>query len=139
MRKIEGSCLCGSVSYTCSTDPVFTAICNCSACQKLTGSAFIVVVGIGRAGFALSGAEHLRRYEYIGDSGKPAVRHFCGTCGSLVYGESGSRPDMLNVAAGTLHDKSWVKPQMHVYWRDHFEFLSDLSSIPKFELMPPKR
>lgn len=139
MVNIEGSCLCESIRYSCSSGPLFTAICNCAACQKLTGSAFIVVVGIHTSNFQLTGDEYLKKYEYIGDSGKPAIRCFCKNCGSLMYGLSAARPQVINITAGTLKDKSWIQPQMHVYWRDHFDFLQHINDIPKYEIMPDAR
>jgi hypothetical protein len=138
MPKIEGSCLCESIKYSCATDAVFTVICHCSSCQKLTGSAFTVVIGINKGDFKLSG-NCLTKYEFTGDSGKPVTRCFCKKCGSLIYGEMEVSPNIVSITAGTLRDHSWVKPQMHVYWRDHFQCLSEIDAIPKFEIMPSSK
>lgn len=43
MSKIEGGCLCGAVRYTCAAEPVMTAICQCTHCQRQSGSAFSVI------------------------------------------------------------------------------------------------
>ena len=42
--KIQGSCHCGYVTYEAEVDPNSVHICNCTDCQKLTGSAFRVTV-----------------------------------------------------------------------------------------------
>ena len=135
MPKIEGSCHCGSIRYSCSSEPKFTAICNCSSCQKSTGSAFSVVIGLNKPDFTVTGG-CLTKYEYLGDSGKPLLRHFCSRCGTALYADMTSSPNTVVIGAGTLHDNSWVKPQMHVYWRDHCSLLSDLHTIPKFNILP---
>ena len=44
--KIEGGCLCGKVRYSAKGDPVFVGVCHCKDCQKFTGSAFSVVLGL---------------------------------------------------------------------------------------------
>ena len=37
-----GRCLCGKVTYTFEGDPIATAVCHCSHCQRQGGSAFSV-------------------------------------------------------------------------------------------------
>src|SRR6187551_1629262 len=44
MPKISGGCLCGAVRYECNAEPFGTAICHCTHCQKVSGSAFSVNV-----------------------------------------------------------------------------------------------
>ena len=139
MPNITGSCHCGKVQYSCSSDPIFSAICHCSSCQKLSGTAFITIIGLNKNEFNVTGKENLTKYVYTGDSGKPANRYFCNSCGSLIYGESTSRPDAINLTIGTLDDKSWIKPQMQVYWRDHVSFIQEMKDIPAFEIMPQKK
>src|SRR5262245_64183152 len=46
MPKISGGCLCGAVRYEWSAEPLGTAICHCTHCQKVSGSAFSVNVVI---------------------------------------------------------------------------------------------
>jgi hypothetical protein len=138
MPKIEGSCLCGSIKFTCSSEPLFSALCHCSACQKSTGSAFSVVVGAKKADLVITG-NTLRNYDCIGDSGNPLSRHFCSNCGTTLFGEMISRPDVTFVKAGTLDDASWVKPQMNAYWRDHCSWISEIDSLPKYETMPKRK
>ena len=46
MSKIAGGCLCGSVRYTSEAEPALVAVCHCATCQKYTGSAFSLNVGV---------------------------------------------------------------------------------------------
>jgi hypothetical protein len=70
------------------------------------------------------------------DSGQPYTRHFCPTCGSVVYGEPASMPGVRTVTAGTLDDTSLFEPQMVVYTksRPHWDRID--SGLPEFEGMP---
>jgi hypothetical protein len=38
--KIDGACHCGSITYAAEIDPQTVAICHCTDCQTLSGSAF---------------------------------------------------------------------------------------------------
>ena len=114
MGKIEGGCLCGSVRYSSEAEPIVTAVCHCADCQKQTGTAFSIVVGVPAEGFEVEG--ELSRYETTGDdTHQPTDRRFCSKCGSPIYSSSGASPGVLYLKAGTLDDSSWLRPQAHVW------------------------
>jgi hypothetical protein len=79
MPKISGGCLCGAVRYECNAEPLGTAICHCTHCQKVSGSAFSVNV-----------------------------------VASLAT-ETEALPGAIIIKAGTLDDKSWLKPNYHIW------------------------
>jgi hypothetical protein len=132
MAETNGSCLCGAITYTCDSDPLFTAVCHCAACQKSTGSAFSVVVGVKKDNFKISG-DTLTTYEGVGESGHPTYRRFCSRCGSTVCAEMESKPGLVCIKAGTLDDPSRLKPQFNVYWRDHQAWIEDVGHVAKHE------
>ena len=54
--KIDGGCHCGYITYEAEADPAHTAICHCTDCQTLSGSAFgAVAICVGIWGDAISG------------------------------------------------------------------------------------
>ncbi len=113
MPEISGECLCGSIRYSASGEPVFTGICHCIDCQRFTGAPFSVVVGVPKPAFSVTG--DLKSFTKLGDSGQPVQRSFCPNCGASIADEAAALPDVVMIAAGTLHDKSWVKPAMQIY------------------------
>src|SRR2546423_1693279 len=116
MGKLDGRCLCGAVSYSCDADPVWTAVCHCRDCQRQTGTAFSIIVGVPAQSFELSG--ELGTHVTIGeDHGLETKRRFCPACGSPVISESAGLPGVVIVKAGTLDDPSWLAPQMEVWGR----------------------
>lgn len=137
MSKLTGSCLCGSVTYACDTSPRAVAVCHCAACQKSTGSAFSVVVGVERSTLTVTG-DSLRTYESTGDSGSTTYRHFCSNCGTTLFGEMAARPGIAFIKAGTLDDTSRLQPHMHVYWRDRMSWIEDMADLPTHETMPDR-
>jgi len=114
MARISGSCLCGGVRYTSDAEPLMTAVCHCTHCQKTSGSAFSVNIGVPAASLTVQG-DSLATYQDTGSSGMPVLRRFCRRCGSALYSDIAVMPGVSFVKAGTLDDRSWVKPQVNIW------------------------
>jgi hypothetical protein len=114
MPQIVGGCLCGNVRYSASVEPAFIGLCHCRNCQKESGSAFAIVVGIPQTALSVQG--NLKTFQDKGDSGKAMFRRFCPDCGSTVMDEAEAMPGVIMVHVGTLDDPSWVKPTMQIYY-----------------------
>jgi hypothetical protein len=118
MSRIIGGCLCGSVRYVSDAEPMLVAVCHCSTCQKNTGSAFSLNIGLPSSSVTVTG-ESLATYEdHTGASGKPFFRAFCSRCGSPIYGRGEAYSGITFIKAGTLDDSSWVKPGIHMWCVD---------------------
>jgi hypothetical protein len=39
--KFSGECLCGNISYECDAEPIIAAHCQCTDCQRISGSGHI--------------------------------------------------------------------------------------------------
>lgn len=113
MPEIKGGCLCGAVRYSASGDPAFVGVCHCRDCQKFSGSAFAIVVGVPKAALSVQGT--LSTFTKPGDSGKPIHRRFCPTCGSAIADEAEAMPDIVMLSGGTLDDPSGLQPAMQIY------------------------
>jgi hypothetical protein len=55
MPQITGGCLCGKVRYSADVEPAFTGVCHCRNCQKESGSAFTIVIGIPQPALSVQG------------------------------------------------------------------------------------
>jgi hypothetical protein len=114
MGKLDGHCLCGEITYECDTEPIVTAICHCTECQRQTGTAFSIVVGVPRSELHIHGEPKV--FETIGsDSGATAYRNFCGNCGSPIVSILSNADDVAFIKAGTLRDASWLQPQLEAW------------------------
>jgi hypothetical protein len=133
MAKVTGGCLCGNVQYSYDAEPVFTAVCHCTHCQKTSGGAFSVNLGIPADKVEITGSA-LTKYEDEGTSGKPVIRMFCNKCGSPIATDAKAFPGMLFIKAGTLEDASGVKPGLHI-WTDSAQSWvtidPDVQSVPR--------
>src|SRR5215467_12737617 len=55
MPEIAGGCLCGKVRYSATGEPAFVGVCHCTDCQKFTGSAFAIVIGVPKPALKVEG------------------------------------------------------------------------------------
>jgi hypothetical protein len=117
MRALTGQCLCGQIQYAANADPSIIAVCHCKNCQKQTGTAFSVIVGIPKSTISVQGK--LKTFHDIGDSGRAVERNFCPECGSPIITEVAVMPELIFIKAGTLDDTSWLAPKMHIYATAH--------------------
>ena len=134
MSEISGGCRCGNARYTISAAPVFTGVCHCRNCQKETGSAFAVVLGVPAAAVAITG--ELTTFTSTGDSGKTTRRRFCPACGSTIAIEADIMPGLMMVGAGTLDDTSTVQPAMQIYCDSAQPWVSLGGQMQRFAGMP---
>ena len=136
MSKIKGGCLCGKVQYTSSAEPAMTAVCHCIDCQKQSGSAFSINIGLRADEINFTG--ELRMVETHGlESGKKINRYFCPNCGSPLYSAPDVMPGMIFLKVGTLDDTSWVKPDINFWCSTAQPWVSIDGSLPQFPGNPP--
>lgn len=115
MPRIPGGCLCGAVHYELAAQPSLVVVCHCTTCQKNTRSAFSLNLAMPQDAVTISG-DSLATYEdHSGASGKPFHRAFCSRCGSPISGRGEAYPGMPFLKAGTLDDRSWLKPEGHIW------------------------
>ena len=102
------SCCCGKTSIELTGDPEINVICSCDDCKRRTGS---------MAGWSayFNNAQVVNRTGHT-ETYNPAtspdqMRFFCAHCGSTLYWETGSFPDMTGVAGGNFTQTPLPDPQ----------------------------
>ena len=113
MTERAGGCLCGAVRYTIKGEPLATAVCHCTHCQKQSGAMFSTNLVVPESQYEQTG--ETRVYRDQGDSGEAVLRCFCGACGSPILSKAATIPGMVLVKAGTLDDISGLTPSIEVY------------------------
>ena len=136
MPNMVGGCLCGGVRYAVHGEPVLTALCHCEDCQKQSGSAFSTLVAVAREDLWVEG-QSLAAFESVGVSGWPITRKFCAKCGSPVFSDVSITPDLVWIKAGTLDDRSWLRPQMNIWCDSAQPWVLLDRTIPGFAKNPP--
>lgn len=131
--KIDGRCHCGLISYEGETDPDKVAICHCTDCQTLSGTAFRTVAPVHEDTFKLLSGEP-KIYLKTGSSGAKRVQAFCPECGSPLYSTSvGDGPKTYNVRLGTARQRDQLMPKQQIWFRSSQDWLADMGTIPKIE------
>ena len=125
MPNLDGHCLCGKVSYAADTEPVMTVACHCEHCQRQTGTAFSIIVGVPETSLKFANDDTLKTYKDKGESGNAVYRRFCSNCGSPIVTSVETVPGVAWIKAGTLNDKSWLHPVSHI-WCDSAQAWLDL-------------
>ncbi|MEA2495932.1 MAG: hypothetical protein QOJ29_3843 [Thermoleophilaceae bacterium] len=135
-KEMSGRCLCGSITYELTSEPFAQALCHCEDCQRQTGTAFSVVIGLRRDAFTVEG-NTLASIDTTGDvHGTATHRHFCSACGSPIFSVVDAQPDVVYVKAGTLDDKSWLEPNAEVFTRSAQPWSPHVENAVRFETMP---
>ena len=100
--KVDGGYHCGNITFEAEIDPDAVGICHCTDCERLSGTAFRVVVQTPEDRFTLiSGAP--RTYVKTAESGDRRAQVFCPECGSQIEATSmGDGPRILSLRTGTL-------------------------------------
>ena len=133
-----GGCLCGAVRYESEGEPLFSLQCHCRDCQRSSGTAYIAAIRVPAAGFRITrGAP--KRYVGKADSGNEITRVFCGDCGSPLYVQVSTRPDIVGIRVGSLDDPSGFRPEADIFVKsaqpwDHMD-----PALPKYATYPPGR
>lgn len=131
--KFTGSCLCGSVRYECSAEPIAMGNCHCRDCQKATGSAYASGLLVPQSAVTIIG--DVKYHEVIGDSGGLVGRGFCPNCGSLLFSKP-PNPELMGILAGSLDDPSWFNPTMDLYTASAQPWDYMNPNLSKFAKMP---
>jgi hypothetical protein len=133
-----GGCHCGALRYEISAAPILTYTCHCTDCQRITGTAFSLAIIVPESAFRLTTGEP-RPVERIADSGRVNVRLLCPDCGCWISGVG--RPDttgelVRRVRAGTLDDRSWLRPNAHFFIRSKQPWVTLPEGSQVFETQP---
>jgi len=130
-----GGCLCGKIRYTITEAPQLVYTCHCTACQRLTSSAFSTGIIVPETAFRMSGIEP-RPLQRTADSGRTNTRWVCPECATWVA--SPPRDGVMRVRAGTLDDTSWLRPTRDIWTRSKQPWVTFPEGDEIFEVGDPR-
>ena len=116
-------CACRSLKVNVDADPIVVGACNCTQCQRRSGSVFAVVAYFPKDRVQVSSGAY-KTFEYTADSGRKGEMHFCPECGSTVFWDAEYRPDLRGVAIGCFADPSFPAPQSAAYNRSRHPWVA---------------
>ena len=117
------SCACGDLQIVVEGDPTIVAACNCTQCQKRTGSVFGVGAYFPDAQVLEKKGES-KSFERSSDAGRKLNSHFCVNCGSTVYWEIEFIEEHTGVAVGCFADPDFPEPSFVVWSATKHDWVS---------------
>ena len=133
--QIDGSCHCGNITYEADIDPAKVAICHCTDCQVLSGSAFTMFVPVPKEAFRLRGGPPAT-YVKTAESGSKRAQAFCPACGTRVYASAPVDPPVFNLRVGTIRQRAQLRPQAQMWCRSALDWVMDLDLVKKVTTQP---
>lgn len=122
---INGSCLCGQVTYEISGTVGDIVHCHCKTCRKAHGSAFSSVAAVSDKDFYLSGEKLLKPFE----SSKGKNRYFCSNCGTQIYAKKEGTEHVV-LRLGSLDTDPQAQEKNHIWVSEKAEWYSINSALP---------
>ena len=122
----EGGCLCGSVRYRVTGEPVATTLCHCGSCRKASGG-----TNVAWAVFAKRDFEWLADEPVAHSSSRGIEWLRCHGCGTLVGYRRSSRPDDMDITTGTLDDPDRFPPTVEIWLEQKIGWETLHPKLPK--------
>ena len=129
----EGGCRCGEVRIRVSAPPLVTMACHCTGCQRMTGSAFSLSVGLPSEGFAVT-----RGAPVIGGlHGTESHHYFCPRCMSWLFTRAEGFDWFVNLRATMLDDPGWFVPFIETWTREKLPWATT-PAVHSYAGLPPE-
>jgi hypothetical protein len=125
---LTGGCYCGALKFEIEGPVRMRALCLCRTCQRISGGAGNLFIGLQADAFRYTHGEP-RRFARAADA--PA-REFCGECGVHIASRSPKVPDGLIVKVGALDDPAVFEGPAMVFWaqeKQDFHLLPEGAAI----------
>ena len=129
--KFSGKCLCGQVSFKSHAEPVLILNCHCEDCRRSTGAVYGTNVMVAEDQVDIHG--EVSTFNHKAKSGNIMTKRFCPHCGTLMFGNSSGRTNVVSIRAGTIDQTDIIKPVMNVFVD------SKVTSTPMHDDLPQDR
>lgn len=124
------SCACGQLSVTVEGEPAAVVSCNCTQCQKRTGSVFGVSAYFLKDQVQAIDGNH-KAATRASDAGRALEGHFCPDCGSTVFWYAEVFPDRIGLAVGCFADPTFPAPAAAIWVAQKHHWVSFPEGMPQ--------
>ena len=132
---LTGGCFCGALRFEIDGQIWMRGLCLCHTCQKISGGAGNLFIGIETHAFRYTRGEP-KRFARPGMTDAP-TREFCADCGVHVAARSPKAPDGLIVKVGALDDPSAFEGPTLVVWTEEKQAFHHVpAGVPAFARAP---
>jgi hypothetical protein len=132
---MTGGCPCGAIRYRIVSFPLLLYTCNCTDCQRASGSAFALNMPVLARDFHIEQGKPTP-WRHTSPKGVAVISWFCGGCGGRLYGDRAGRAEIVNVRAGTLDDTAWLVPVSHMFMKSAQPWVLPAANAECHEIAP---
>ena len=126
---VNGACLCGAITLEAEVEEDKVAVCHCTDCQRLSGSAFRGGVPALRGTIVMTGSP--KTYVKVADSGRRRLQVFCPDCGTPLYADDPEGAGAyISLRIGFLDQRALLVPRAQIWRRSALEWVDRLNAIP---------
>lgn len=109
MKRVA-TCCCGEAAIEVEGEPEIHGVCHCDNCKRRTGSAFGISVYY-KSENIVSKKGGLSCYSFHGRQDKSLQqRYFCSACGTTLFWQLSSSPDLTGIAGGCFAENRLSEP-----------------------------
>lgn len=131
----EAACTCGQLRIRLKGEARIVSSCHCLACQRRTGALFGVSAFYARDQVVSTQGKR-STFRRQGDSGAWLSFQFCPACGSTVFWENESLPDIVSVAVGAFADPGFPAPVRTAWAETRHKWLQFPPGMPTHPQAP---
>ena len=135
MEKHQGQCACGEIHYHFTGEPIDSAFCYCTDCQKHSGTDKFFGLWVTYDQLVIDQGKPAS-YTRIGDGDHEVTHHFCSTCGTNLF-INVHVANIYSVAAGTLDNHESFKPNHLIYTASATKWAVFPEGVEKHAQLPP--
>tara|TARA_R110002012_G_scaffold57941_14_gene150114 strand:- start:17087 stop:17521 length:435 start_codon:yes stop_codon:yes gene_type:complete len=128
---MTGKCRCGEVKFEITIEPLMTAACHCTGCQRMSGSAYSLTAMIPVNGFSVTEGDTV----VGGLKGPQLHHHFCPSCMTWMFTRIEGVDAFVNVRPTLLEDPSWFSPFIETMTAEKLDWATT-PARHRFEVFP---
>ena len=113
-NEITGGCLCGKIRYTVSQPLEKIIACHCINCQKSSGTGAMQNAVVPSTAVSFTAGKP-KVFADTAASGNTLNRYFCADCGSPIYSQRATMPEVMVIKVGSLDDTDDMKVVMNIW------------------------
>ena len=129
-EKITGGCMCGSIRYEATGEPVNVAYCHCTDCRGFTGAPVVVW-----AAFKTENVCFLKGERRLYESSPGRNWGFCNQCGTSLTWEGESFGNIITeFHISTLDNPEKFVPDRHWYDSERIPWFDVADKLPRYHI-----
>ena len=132
---MKGGCICGSVRYEVTENPITLYACHCTDCQTVSGSGFVLGMRVPVSSIKITKGAPVAYVRSRADGRKKNIFR-CPDCLTALWSSHLEPSDYEMIYAGTLDNSSSLQPIGHIWTRSAQPWVTIPENVLSYETQP---